>query len=365
MPLTLYGSNISYFTGKMENYFRVREIPYELKSMQFPSFQSKMEKKVGVMQMPAVVLEDGRWMTDTTKMIQWFENEIKENQIIPEDPVQAFICYLLEDWADEWWWRTAMHYRWHYREGASFASKHLANELFDNLWIPMWMKRTFLKYRQRSGYTTGDGINKKNIQAIENNFLSLLKNLELIFKNRNFIFGDSPTLADIGLSGPFFRHFTLDPVPLKIIKDKYPSLLKWVSRLWSTKLSEKPIKLLPGIPEDIEPLLTEIGKVYLPYLSANVAAVRAKKIFFDIEVGGIKFKKARYSRYRVWCIKELRGHFNSMPLYARLEVERLLEKNYCWEPLWYDKNLPLLPNQDNNLPFMADTKMIGVNEIKK
>ena len=61
---------------------------------------------------------------------------------------------------------------------------------------------------------------------------------ELIFKNRNFIFGDTPTLADIGLSGPFFRHFALDPVPLKIIRENYPYIMKWVSRLCNTKLSE-------------------------------------------------------------------------------------------------------------------------------
>ena len=61
MSITLYGSSISYFTGKMENYFRIREIPYVFKSMQFPSFKKEMENQVGVMQMPAVVLEDGCW----------------------------------------------------------------------------------------------------------------------------------------------------------------------------------------------------------------------------------------------------------------------------------------------------------------
>ena len=28
-PVMLHGSSISYFTGKMENYFRVRGIPYK------------------------------------------------------------------------------------------------------------------------------------------------------------------------------------------------------------------------------------------------------------------------------------------------------------------------------------------------
>ena len=68
-------------------------------------------------------------------MIQWFESEYPQNAIVPEDPTLAFICYLLEDWADEWWWRPAMHYRWYYEEGARFASGHLAREVMGGLYL--------------------------------------------------------------------------------------------------------------------------------------------------------------------------------------------------------------------------------------
>ena len=113
-PAILYGSSISYFTGKMENYFRVRNIPYKRIVAPYPAFEKQMKQKVGIHQMPAVVLPDGRWMTDTTKMIEWFESKLDKPSIIPNDPVQAYISYLIEDWADEWWWRPAMHYRWYY-----------------------------------------------------------------------------------------------------------------------------------------------------------------------------------------------------------------------------------------------------------
>ena len=52
-PLTLLGSNISYFTGKMENYLRLKQIPYRLESMQFPAVRKVLERELGVMQMPA------------------------------------------------------------------------------------------------------------------------------------------------------------------------------------------------------------------------------------------------------------------------------------------------------------------------
>ena len=64
----------------MENYFQIRSIPYVRKVDAYPAFERKMKKMVGIHQMPAVVLPDGRWMTDTTKMIQWFESKFNTHQ---------------------------------------------------------------------------------------------------------------------------------------------------------------------------------------------------------------------------------------------------------------------------------------------
>lgn len=360
-PIILYGSNISYFTGKMENYFRVKEIPYKRVVLKYPQFETKMKNKVGLHQMPAVELPDGRWMTDTTKMIQWFESKLPEQNIIPQDPIQAFFAFLLEDWADEWWWRTAMHYRWHYSEGAHFASRHLAEELLESIPLPIWIKKIFLMRRQRNGYTTGDGITKENIKAVEDNFLNLLKNLNTIFEKRSFLFGNRPSIADIGFAGPFFRHFALDPVPLEIIRQDAPNVLNWVSSLWNAKISNINCDYEAGIPEDLEPLFKEIGKVYLPYLCANVEAVKANKKRFNFKFENVFLKNARYSFYRVWCLKELRMRFNSLPKDNLLQAENLLKKYDCWEPLWRNETLPIADNQEEGLPFKADKKMLGVN----
>ena len=360
--VSLYGSNISYFTGKMENYLRLRGIPYELYSMQFPAIAKKLVKELGLSQMPALQLADGRWMTDTTKMIQWFERELPGPGIVPEDPQQAFVCLLLEDWADEWWWRPAMHYRWHYREGARFASWHLASELLGSLPAPLWLKSRVLRRRQRSGYTTGDGITSTNVAGVEADFKRLLAQLEAIFSQRPFLFGERPSLADIGFSGPFFRHFALDPVPLEIIRQQAPAVLEWVARLWNTRLDACNGQWVEGIPNDLGPLLDEIGSAYLPYLCANVDAVAAGQKRFDTQVGGVTYTGARYSRYRVWCLQELRSHFEALPGNVQDAARQLLQSHGCWEPLWRQEHLPLLPGQEQQLPFRADTKMVGVNE---
>ena len=52
-------------------------------------------KRRGLWQMLALQLGDGRWMTDSTKMIQWFEARYPQNGLLPEDPVQRLMCLLL------------------------------------------------------------------------------------------------------------------------------------------------------------------------------------------------------------------------------------------------------------------------------
>ncbi len=360
-PLALYGSNISYFTGKLENYFRVRGIPYQLHSMQLPGAWRQMERDLGVKQMPALQLGDGRWMTDSTKIIQWFEVQYPRSGLIPTDPLQAFIALLIEDWADEWWWRPAMHYRWYYPESAHLQSRHLADELMSEQPGPGWLKRYALRRRQRQSYTAGDGITAAAVPGVEAAFGDLLDRLQAIFARRSFLFGSRPSLADIGLSGPFFRHFALDPVPLEIIRQRAPAVLEWVARLWNHRL-DTDTEWLPGIPDDLGPLLVDIGANYLPYLCANVEAVAAGRKRFDVEIGGVAYRGARYSRYRVWCLQELRSHFEALPENARENARQLLERYACWEPLWRHEQLPLLPGQEEGLPFRGSTKMLAVNE---
>ena len=368
MMLELRGSSISYFTGKMENYLRLKGIPYRFESMVFPGEVERNKRVVGLSQMPVARLPDGRWMTDTTKMIQWFEEAYPQNPIVPKDPTLAFICYLLEDWADEWWWRPAMHYRWYYEEGARFASGHLAREVTGGLHLPLFLKRFMLRRRQRDGYTSGDGIGPEAVQGVEADVANLLASLERIFENRPFLLGDYPTLADIGFSGPFFRHFALDPIPLQLLRHTAPRTLEWVMRLWNSTPSSVEGSMVNDVPEDICTLLRHMARGYLPYLNANVEAVSNGKTRFTATVDGVTYQGARSSQYRVWCLDELRKHYRRLTDQEAKQgtdvsdLERLLKETAVWEPLWAQDDLPLLKDQESQLPFWADSKMTQVNE---
>lgn len=110
MSVKLHGLRISYYTGKMEAYLRYEEIPFEFVTLN-PERMRRLRRETGAAQMPSVELADGRFMTDTTPMIEWFEEAHRAHPVLPDATALRVVAYLLEDYAGEWLWRPAMHYR--------------------------------------------------------------------------------------------------------------------------------------------------------------------------------------------------------------------------------------------------------------
>jgi glutathione S-transferase len=326
-PMTVYGSSISYFTGKLEGALRYKQIPYVLKSMDATAQRTLIPKGTGVFQMPAVELADGRWLTDSTPILAWLDKVFPDFALIPSDPVQRFFGLLLEDYADEWLWRPAMHYRWHYPLGADFAARHLTDELLVDVKLPHFLKRIAVRTRQRHLFTRGDGVDAQNIRQVEGIYLRTLNTLEAILSQRPYLLGDRPTIADIGFFGPMFRHFSLDPVPAAIMREVAPNTHSWVARLWAARGSKVRGDWLPGIPADWSPILADIGAAYLPYLAANAKSVELGESHFDVTVQGARYRKARASRYRVWCLERLQAEFASLDDQAKMFARDLLQRH--------------------------------------
>ena len=58
VALTVSGSKISYFTGKLEACLRYKEIPYRFQAMTSEYFNHIVPEKTGAQQIPAVELAD-------------------------------------------------------------------------------------------------------------------------------------------------------------------------------------------------------------------------------------------------------------------------------------------------------------------
>lgn len=331
--LRVHGSSISYFTGKLEAYLRYKEIAYELVPMT-PLVRARVGRRTGTTQMPAVELPDGRWMTDTTPMIAWLESQHPDPAVIPDDPLQGFASRLVEDYADEWLWRPALHYRWSHRGDALLLSRRIVDEMMPRVPLPGALKRFGIRQRQLRRYVRGDGVDAATRAHVEGVYLRSLDQLEAIVAARPFLLGDRPTLADFGFFASMFRHFGLDPTPAAIMLVRAPGVFAWLGRVWNARGTRTVGALADGMPADWSPILREIGDAYLPYLCANAVAWKARERRFDVEIQGTRYRALPVSRYRVWCLERLRAHFETLTGDPREEAQRLLESHGCWEPLW-------------------------------
>jgi glutathione S-transferase len=348
--MRVYGSTISYFTGKLEGYLRYKGLPYEFVPMTTRYFNRVVPKATGASQMPAVELPDGRWMSDTTPMIAWFETQHPEPAVIPCDPVQAFVSRLVEDYADEWMWRPAMHYRWSHAPDARLLSHAIASEILADVPAPLWLRRIIIRRRQLGGYVRGDGVSAATRAHVEGIYLRTLAALEAILSARPFLLGGAPTLADFGFFASMFRHFGIDPTASAIMRTRAPAVYAWVARVWDAR-THSAGPLLDGIPSDWAPILDDVGAAYLPYLCANAEAWRDGKRRFDVTVQGTRYVRVPTSRYRVWCLEQLRRHHDAVPEAGRRSVRALLERHGCWEPLWRVADARSGHDPDGQAPF--------------
>lgn len=331
--LKVYGLKVSYFTGKMEAYLRYKEIPYEFCPMTAREFMYTIPEKTGAMQMPAAELPDGRWMTDTTPMIDWFETQHPGAPVLPADPAQAFLCRLIEDYADEWLWRPAMHYRWSYPLSAKLLARQISDAMGRDIKAPGFLKRWRTEKRQKLNFVDRDGVTPETRAHVEGSYLNLLAMLEPVVQARPFLFGSRPTLADIGLMGPLFRHFSMDPTPGIIMRETAPGVMAWVYRVWNARASRLDDTLVNGTPEDLLPLLREIGETHLEALNANAIAWQAGRKHHGMTIQNTAYQNLQTSQYRVWCLQRLQAHYHALNDENLHGLAPVLEATGILEPL--------------------------------
>jgi glutathione S-transferase len=360
LPLTLYGPEVSYFTGKLEAVIRYMELPYR-RVQKGPV--GDLEQATGVAQVPGLQLADGRWLTDSTPIIAWLDARFPELAVTPRDPVLAFFSLLLEDYADEWLWRPAMHYRWDYAEGASLLGRVLVDEAPHDYPIPDFVTRSLIRNRQRALFTKGDGVTPATWDHVEKIYLDTLAQFDAFLKTRPYLLGTRPSLADFGFFGPMFRHFAMDPTSARIMRETAPAVFEWVARMWNARLTVTGGELLDRVPEDWGPILDSIGSAYLPYLCANAEAWKAGQKHFDVDIEGAPYRHIRTAQYRVWCLEELRRHFHELSDSQQGEVRARLEKHGCWAPLWQVEEPASGLDPERQVPFAGGGSMTGV-EVK-
>ena len=319
---TVYKSDISYFSGKLEAYLRYKEIPHTLVDCDHKTL-SMIAEKTGTQKMPAIEMDNGEWLFDTTPMIQWLEKQHPHQTIMPSDPALRFVALLLEDYGDEWLWRPAMWWRWVPKASRVALGRRIAGDsLSKSLAIPLGF---YFGRRQLNEWLWKDGVDKNNANDVRDLFFHELSVMEAVFDEQPFLLGSHPSIADFGYFASMFRHFGNDPISAEVMRREAPNTYEWLARLWNAKHSRlnNDIHWVWPDAEHWQPLLRRIAQDYLPYLHQNALAFKAGKKRFDYNGDSLTFKKTVTTDYRVWCRQALQREFSRLSNTDQQRVEQL------------------------------------------
>lgn len=330
----VYGVKVSYFTGKFETYLHYKGLEFDF--VKTPVNTKEMIERVGTGQIPTVRFPDGRYATDTTPIIRYIESQHPEPRIVPEDAAVAYLSWLIEDYADEYLWRSAMHYRWSYDPDRELLCRRIADDVLHHTKIPRWLLLGRIKKRQYNGFVAADGVTPQTREHVEQGYLRLLDCMVAILRKRPYLLGDFPSIADIGLMGPMLRHFGQDPTPEEIMRERAPEAYEWVARMWNVRGAGTTPRFPTEFPADLAPLLQELCETHLAQLRENARAFSEGKKHFDATFQGCAYRRLPVSRYRVWCLEQLREQFAALPTVDAMRVRDALpfpDASLLWDDL--------------------------------
>lgn len=320
---TLYKMDVSYFSGKIEAYLRYKGIPYNsIECLDDMTMLQRVGQKTGVQKVPAIEMPDGKWLSDTTPMIQWLDKKHSESSVYPEDPALRFIALLIEDYGDEWLWRPAMWWRWVPKASRVSLGRRISKAYSKHLAMPLGF---YFARRQLNEWLWRDGVDKGNSDKVRDMLFRELELLEPLFEAQPYMLGSHPSAADFGYFASFFRHFGNDPISAEVMRRQGPNTYEWLARLWNAKHHKLPIEKLWVWPDAPywQPLLARISKDYLPYLHQNALALQSGEKHFDYQGNTFSFKQTVTTNYRVLCRQVLQREYALLSNADKRKVDAL------------------------------------------
>ena len=265
-PYRLLGMMQSYFTRKMTGYLEYKGIPYLLRrfyGISPAALEAGFPGGIPAMQTPA-----GEWMWDSTAMIHHLELRFPERSVLPENSVQRFLCYLIEDATDEWYYRVAVGSRWSFAENHSVGGYELARDFTVATPIPCDQAYAATGAHVRSTLAP-IGVTPDNVELWMDEVLRpWLRVLGAHLADHPYLFGGRPSLADFGVFGGSAAHFVNDPLCRHWTDEDSPAVVLHTNRLLEPEDQPDGDWHESGDPPaTLVALLRELGRTYLPWVS--------------------------------------------------------------------------------------------------
>ena len=327
---TIYGGLGSPYSMKMRAVFRYRRLPHVWRQMEMGD--DRVFKNVKAPVIPVIQFPDGSWHNDSTPMIFVLERAEPARSVVPADPAQAFLAYLLEDFADEWGTKPMFHYRWYRERDQKQMSEWLA---FDRL--KGRGRQTILDaataFRARQvGRMALVGCTPENAPLIEETARAILALFEAHVTEELYLFGTRPSLADFAWFGQLSQ-LANDPTSSELLRNEFPFTYRWLMNLDDASGVEGEWRdpEVP-LPAPVRGLLKLAGEIYFPFLLANAMAVSEGHESFSVTIRGRDYSQGAF-KYQVKCLAELRAAYAVLDAGAKAALDPVLAAAECLAPL--------------------------------
>jgi glutathione S-transferase len=332
-PVQFKGVPGSPYTRKMLAYLRYRHIRYELLLGDQASNSGLPDPKVNLL--PTFYLPNERGeieaVVDSTPLIRRFEDAFEGRSAIPDNPVLAFINYLLEDYADEWLTKAMFHYRWYYGADIEMAGKILPRwSGIQSSEEDLQMRGKFVSERQISRlYVVGS--NDITAPVIEDSYKRFLGILDALIQRQQFVMGARPASADFGLYAQLTQLAKFDPTPAAICMEIAPRVHAWtdiVDDLSGQPASDEAWMSVDSVRDVLGDLLAEIGRVYTPALLANAKAIQSGNSQMETTIDGRQWVQPAFP-YQAKCLQWINQEYQALSNPDREQVDKILAGTGC------------------------------------
>lgn len=291
----LVGSEMSFFSRKLEAQLRFQEIPWHW-HFKTQARSAELEARAGTHFIPLLITPEKWLIHDTIALGPLLNDRFHERPVIPETPLQRSCCFILEDAFNHWLGRVCVHSRWCYADNVDWVGPRFgANMMLDrSIDIPFTDQElselATIGPKMYEGFGKNaceyNGVGPEQSRAVQADFQLMLQALDQHFAHHDFLLGDRPCLADFALAGAAMAHFLTDPTPLSWLGRYRDMLFNYTKQFFSEQRGQAG-EWLPQdeIPATLPAILDYLQGSYFSFATANIAAGQAGEKYYEYDYG--------------------------------------------------------------------------------
>lgn len=332
--LRVVGLGASPYTRKLRAALRFRRLPFRFVVAGSKEAQALPDSPLPLI--PYLIEPDAdgnpsRAKSDTTPILTYLDYAYPERRLRPSDPALHLLDLLIEDFGDEWLSKCMFHYRWSKVVDARCAGDYLPFSMNMQMTSEDSAAASAMFSKRQISRLRVVGINATTAPVIEASWRRFLHLFDVHIQNSPYFLGNRPGAGDFGCFGQMAMLVMNDPTPVALSRSISPRAYAWTERcedLSGLDVSDADWMDISAMPDTLRNILSEIGRVYAPYLLANAVAVQQGNATFQCELDGEAWEQDAFA-YQAKCLVWLRDAYAALSKADATRVDSILKDTGC------------------------------------